>query len=98
MTEMPALGRLNATMYIRLLLIFLLPFVRVYEPMTKKATILLTDLNCMKKSNRYRMAGANPYSIYEVFTMNDIINRVAFQYRPWQVHRLEKISVIHFLN
>jgi hypothetical protein len=52
----------------------------------------------MKKLKRYRMAGTNPYSIYEVFTMNDIINRVAVQYRPWQIHRLEQISVIHFLN
>jgi hypothetical protein len=52
----------------------------------------------MKKLKRYRMAGANPYSIYEVFTMNDIINRVAVQYRPWQIHRLEQLSVIHFLN
>lgn len=52
----------------------------------------------MRKIKRYRMAGVNPYSVYEVFTMNEIINRVAYQYRPWEVHRFEKISVIHFLN
>lgn len=52
----------------------------------------------MKKTKRYRMAGANPYSIYEIFTMNEIINRFAYQYRPWEIHRFEEISVIHFLN
>jgi hypothetical protein len=52
----------------------------------------------MKRTKRYRMAAANPYSVYEVFTMNDIISRMSYQYRPWQIHRLEKIAVIHFLN
>lgn len=52
----------------------------------------------MRKIKRYRMAGVNPYAVYEVFTMNEIINRVSYQYRPWEIHRLEKISVIHFLN
>ena len=52
----------------------------------------------MKKIKRYRMAGVNPYSVYEVFTMAEIINRVSYQYRPWEIHRFEKISVIHFLN
>lgn len=52
----------------------------------------------MRKVKRYRLAGSDPCSVYEVFTMTEIINRVAYQYRPWEVHRLEKISIVHFLN
>jgi hypothetical protein len=52
----------------------------------------------MKKVKRYRMAEVDPYSVYEVFTMTEIIHRVSYQYRPWEIHRFEKISVIHFLN
>ena len=52
----------------------------------------------MKKINRYRMAGSNPNAIYEVFTMGEIIQRAIHVFRPWEVHRFESISVIHFLN
>lgn len=52
----------------------------------------------MRKVKRYRLVGVNSTTFNEVFTMTEIINRVAYQYRPWEVHRLEKISVVHFLN
>jgi len=47
--------------------------------------------------SKYRMAGVN-FSVYEVFTMAEIINRLSYKYRPWEIHRLEKITVICFLN
>jgi hypothetical protein len=50
------------------------------------------------KIKRYRLAGSNPESIYEVFTLGELINRVSKMWQPWEVHRFEKISVVHFLN
>ena len=52
----------------------------------------------MKKRRRYRMAGSNPNTIHEVFTMSEIINHVTHLFRPWEVHRFENIAVVHFLN
>ncbi len=44
------------------------------------------------------MAGSAPGSIYEVFTMGEIILRMTTHSRPWEIHRFETISVVHFLN
>ncbi len=88
--ETDALSYLLTVLYIKGIIIF---FITVPASRAEFLNFIL-----MRKIKRYRMAGANPYSVYEVFTMNEIINRVAYQYRPWEVHRFEKISVIHFLN
>lgn len=50
------------------------------------------------KTRRYRQAGSNPDSLHEVFTIGELINRISMMWQPWEVHRFEKISVVHFLN
>lgn len=50
------------------------------------------------KLELYRLADTSPGSIHEVFTMSELINRVAKLWHPWDVYRLERIAVVHFLN
>ena len=52
----------------------------------------------MKKIRRYRMVASNPNTIHEVFTLTEIIDHVTSSSRPWEVHQIEKIAVVHFLN
>ena len=47
---------------------------------------------------RYRYAETDPRSIYEVFTMVELMDRVAIVWHPWNVHRLERMTVVQFLN
>jgi hypothetical protein len=50
------------------------------------------------KVKRYRLAGSNPETVHEIFTIGELINRMATLWHPWEIHRFEKIAVVHFLN
>lgn len=50
------------------------------------------------KLELFRLADTSPDSIHEVFTMGELINRVAKLWHPWEVYRFETMAVVHFLN
>lgn len=50
------------------------------------------------KVKRYRLVGTDPDSFHEVFTIGELINRVAAVWHPWEIHRFENMAVVHFLN
>ena len=50
------------------------------------------------KLQRYRFAGSDPDTIHEVFTIGEVIHRLATIWHPWEIHRFDQMAVVHFLN